>query len=220
VDHSNRPAKCGSIRVQAPVISGRDPHQTLSRPKVCVTPRLTPPLSCGGAPSALGTGSSKSACRNVAGRTLRRTGRTAAAHASPASTGSSPGCVPATREPPHCGIRGTTTNARSASSNSAETRPKDPFSRTSSSVLRPVQASIRVPSRAYKPKAGFLHRNHVFSHGARPGCAARSCWWEASPPPFPAGATGRAEHERFAYYEASSCCSPIHGVKLRLSASL
>jgi hypothetical protein len=207
----------------------------------------------------------------------------AAAHTSPGAKRSSPDSVRATPEPPRCGTRGTTTTTRSASSNSAETRPKDPFSRTSSSVFTPSSAINQSPEpHKLSQKQGFYTATTFFSHGGRRGCADRWCWWEASPPPLGgkaararrrreagkrrqaqavrrpvnqrveasvslldfsawprAGVTVRsrlsrcfmrssaacwrncrAEHEPSAYYEASSCFSPIHGVKLRLSASL
>ena len=128
-----------------------------------------PPRSSAGATAATGTDPSKPACPNVSERTILRTQHRDAARASPASRRSSPGGDPATPEPPRCGIHGTTTKARPASSNLAETAPKNPFLCTWSTVLRPFQPSLRRPGRLNTPEDDFLHRKAVFSPGSRTG---------------------------------------------------
>jgi hypothetical protein len=111
------------------------------------------------------------ACRNVAGRTVRCTGRMAAGRASPAAPGCnsrlSRGSHPATDARPWRGTGGTSSTPvprppiRRKSVDSARfSAPRAPF-RVRFSHHRP-------PGRMDTPKRGFLRRHHVF--------AAREPW--------------------------------------------
>ena len=163
------------------------PRPHCSAPAPIARDAVTPPLSCGGAPSATGTGPSKAACRNVEGRTVRRTGRTAAVRASPPAprcrTRPSLGCCPATAAPQRRGTRGTSWTIRPASSDSAETGPKDSFRRTQSTVFRPFQPSLRRPVRNRHAEDGSVTpARRFFPRGVVRGVRFVGCLFELSPP--------------------------------------
>jgi hypothetical protein len=98
-------------------------------------------------------------------------------------------CSP-TAGPQRRGTAGTSSTTRLASSNWAETGPKDPFLRTSSSVSRPFQPSIRRPGRINTPKAGFLHRNPAFLAVREAGVSRRCGLVRGIPSLRPAGFRG------------------------------